>query len=100
MPAAAGVPLSAPALDNVKPLGRDPLAIDQVYGACPPEAARLSEYAVSVAASGSGDAVVMVSGVSCVIVNPLLAMAKLALRGPPALAATVIVAGPVPPAPE
>ena len=57
MPASTGVPVSAPALENVKPLGREPLAIDQVYGARPPEAAKLSEYAAPVVASVSGEAV-------------------------------------------
>src|ERR1035441_6034206 len=96
MPASTGVPLSAPALDNFKPLGREPLKIDQVYGACPPAAARLSEYAAPVVASGSGEAVAMVSCGSCVTAKALLAITKLALRGAPPLAATVtaIVAGP------
>jgi hypothetical protein len=36
VPAAVGVPLMTPALDNVKPAGNVPALTDQVSGAVPP----------------------------------------------------------------
>ena len=35
-PTVVGVPLIIPALDNVSPAGKEPDAIDQVYGVVPP----------------------------------------------------------------
>jgi hypothetical protein len=46
LPGAVGVPPIWPAGDIVNPGGNAPAAIDQVYGAVPPEAEMLAEYAV------------------------------------------------------
>jgi hypothetical protein len=44
VPAPVGVPLMTPLLAfSVKPTGREPLAIDQVYGMVPPVAASVAE---------------------------------------------------------
>ena len=48
-PAVVGVPLKAPLELKLKPGGRVPLATVQVYGAVPPDAVNVSEYAVPVA---------------------------------------------------
>ena len=43
-PALVGVPLMAPdAESSLKPAGREPVVIDQLYGAAPPVAPKLSE---------------------------------------------------------
>ena len=43
-PAAVGVPVTTPFEDSCRPAGSDPDAIDQVYGAVPPVALRVSWY--------------------------------------------------------
>jgi hypothetical protein len=45
-PEAVGVPEMVPAADRVKPAGRAPELMLQVYGVVPPLAARVVEYAV------------------------------------------------------
>jgi uncharacterized membrane protein len=46
LPAAVGVPLICPALLSVNPTGNAPEDIDQLYGAVPPLAESVAEYAV------------------------------------------------------
>jgi hypothetical protein len=61
-----GVPVSMPDTGSkVAQLGIDPAMIAQfVYGGVPPVAANVWLYAVATLASGSGDAVVIVSGMA------------------------------------
>jgi hypothetical protein len=47
------VPLITPALDNVNPLGSDPVTNAHVYGVVPPLAARVAEYATPVIPPGN-----------------------------------------------
>jgi len=67
---AAGVPLITPAGDNDKPCGSVPIpeTIAQVYGAVPPVALRVWEYATFKVAGGSGALVVMVTA-ACAIAD-------------------------------
>ena len=46
VPAEVGVPVSTPAVDSDSPAGSEPLTL-QWYGAVPPEAASVAEYALS-----------------------------------------------------
>ena len=44
VPATVGIPVIAPLVPlSVRPVGKDPLAIDQVYGSVPPLAASVAE---------------------------------------------------------
>jgi hypothetical protein len=53
-PAWVGVPLSRPVEEfRVTPVGKDPVAIDQVYGAVPPAAVKAAEYATPTCPFGS-----------------------------------------------
>ncbi len=45
VPAAVGVPVIVPPLDRVRPAGRVPSVMLQVYGPVPPDAASAAEYA-------------------------------------------------------
>ena len=58
-----GVPLSTPPNDRFIPGGKEPEAIDQVYGGVPPVAVRGCEYIVPVIPDGSGEVVVIVGGI-------------------------------------
>jgi hypothetical protein len=54
-----GVPLKAPLEEfNTNPVGRDPVATDQEYGAVPPVAAKLAEYALPVCPLGNDTLVI------------------------------------------
>jgi hypothetical protein len=48
-----GVPLIAPVIDNASPAGKVPLVNDHLYGADPPVAARVAEYAIPTVPPGS-----------------------------------------------
>ena len=72
VPAVVGVPVIAPAADNVRPAGGVPDVTDHMYGGAPPEAAKLWEYAVPTMPFGRGDAVVIASGGMIVRVNPFV----------------------------
>lgn len=67
VPVAVGEPLMTP-LVNVNPAGNEPLLMENVYGAVPFVAARAWEYGVDVAPIGSGDAVVMVSAATVIVI--------------------------------
>jgi len=60
VPADVGDPLIAPPDDNPKPAGSVPTVMDQVYGAVPPVAPRVWEYAVPTSPPGN-DAVEIAS---------------------------------------
>ena len=60
VPAVVGVPEIAPPVARLRPAGSVPLAIDQLYGGVPPDAASDCEYAVPTVPLGS-DAVVTAS---------------------------------------
>src|SRR5204863_9186369 len=66
VPAALGVPLITPPLDNVRPAGNDPNVIDQVYEPVPPLAANVSEYAALAAPAGRGE-VVIIDGAGLIV---------------------------------
>ncbi len=78
-PATEGVPLITPVLAfKVRPVGSDPLAIDQVYGVMPPAARNVALYALPAVALGS-DVVVMTRGTGATVsVNARLAVAGVA----------------------
>ena len=62
VPAVVGVPEMAPVLLlRVRPGGKEPLAIDQLYGRVPPLALRTRVYGILTLPVGS-DAVVIVKG--------------------------------------
>ena len=65
-PDVVGVPLSTPPNDRFIPWGKEPEAMDQVYGGFPPAAARVCEYAVPITPDGIGELVVIVSGIAAV----------------------------------
>jgi len=67
-PAAAGVPVIAPAADNDRPAGRDPFVTDQEYAPLPPLAERVWLYAVPTVPFGSADEVTL-SGVAADTAN-------------------------------
>lgn len=51
-PAAVGVPLNTPADVRVNPDGREPVVTANEYGACPPAAVIVVEYAMPMLAAG------------------------------------------------
>jgi hypothetical protein len=59
VPVVVGVPLNTPALDKLSPAGTAPVVTDHVYGAVPPVAASVCEYAVPTVPLGSGELVVI-----------------------------------------
>jgi hypothetical protein len=61
-PALVGVPLITPELDSVRPAGKAPDVIVQLYGAVPPAANKVSEYAVPAMPVERGDVVLMETG--------------------------------------
>src|ERR1035437_10313292 len=63
-PGVVGVPEIAPAADMLSPAG-SPLAL-KVYGAAPPDAAKLAAYAVPTVPFGA-DAVVMIRGAGAMV---------------------------------
>jgi hypothetical protein len=74
LPGSVGVPLSTPAALRFRP-GSDPDESDHVYGAVPPIAENVWEYAVPAVPAGSGDPVIIVSlGASTVNVRLLDAL--------------------------
>jgi len=66
--AALGVPLTTPPLLRLKPDGRLPDAMDQVYGVVPPVAANPWLYATPTVPAGSGLAVVIVGAVGAALI--------------------------------
>src|SRR5580698_10238016 len=73
VPGPVGVPEIIPVLAfRVRPLGKLPWVIDQVYGVNPPVAANVALYAIPVLPFGS-EAVVICSGAAMVIAKLLLA---------------------------
>ena len=62
VPAAVGVPDSVPEFESVTPEGREPPAIDQVYGDLPPAIANVVEYGLPRSAVETGDVVVTAKG--------------------------------------
>jgi hypothetical protein len=60
VPIVVGVPEITPAVDSVKPAGNVPPASAHVYGATPPDAARVALYATPTVPPAN-DAVVIVS---------------------------------------
>lgn len=64
-PEAVGVPETAPVAANVKPAGKEPEAIFQLYGVVPPPAASVVEYAVPTCPAGI-EVVVICTGVTIV----------------------------------
>src|SRR5947209_7818526 len=64
VPAAVGVPPSAPPVVSVRPGGNVPVASDQVYGAMPPAALNVCEYGAPNMAGGSGVPLVIVTGMN------------------------------------
>jgi hypothetical protein len=62
---------------SVKPAGNSPTGTDQVYGAVPPEAASVAEYAVPTVPGGNVE-LVIVTGVPTTIERALVAVAPAA----------------------
>ena len=74
-PAVVGVPLICPEALKVRPAGRVPVLMDQLYCVFPPLAATVAEYAVFVTPPGKEE-VVMCTGVAlAVIVIPRVVVA-------------------------
>jgi len=68
VPVTEGVPLMTP-LVSVNPAGNEPVpVIENVYGAVPFTALSAWEYGVDVAPMGNGDAVVMVSAATVMVI--------------------------------
>src|SRR5262245_11166559 len=78
-PSAVGVPLSIPPDETVSPCGNEPEDSDQVYGAIPPVAVKVCEYAAPTLAVGSVDTVVIDTGVITVRLNIFCALWEVAL---------------------
>ena len=62
VPAAVGVPLMTPPLDNVNPAGSAPVGRDHVYGDIPPEAVNVCEYWTPITPDASETVVIVNDG--------------------------------------
>jgi len=71
VPAAVGVPLSAPSDASDRPVGSEPVVMLQVYGLVPPVAPRVAVYGVVARALGR-DVVVTLNAAPMVMLSALL----------------------------
>jgi len=89
LPAMVGDPPRTPVGDSAKPGGNAAAIADQVYGANPPEAVKVSEYGAPTVPVGRGDGVTIESGTLIVRVRDCVAVLE-----PLSVTLTVKVDGP------
>ena len=64
-----GVPVIEPEVERLSPAGKDPNTIAHVYGATPPWAVSVCEYAMPTLPSGSGEVVVMTRVAALIVIE-------------------------------